>query len=31
VFVNLTGVCLLWERRVCNLVCGVLAVGQMFL
>ena len=27
-FVNWTVVCLLWDRCVCKLDCGVLAVGQ---
>ena len=28
-FVNWTVVCLLWDRCVCELDCGVLAVGQI--
>jgi hypothetical protein len=31
VFVNLPVVCLLWDKHVCKLDCGVLAVGQMCL
>ena len=30
-FVNWTVVCLLWDRYVFELDCGVLAVGQMCL
>jgi len=31
VFVNWTVVCLLWDRFVCKLECGDLAMGQMCL
>jgi hypothetical protein len=31
VFVNWNVVCLLWDRCVCKLECGVLAGGQMCL
>jgi len=31
VFLNWTVMCLLWDRCVCELDCGLLAAGQMCL